>query len=75
MKKHIPLKEAGSVRVACFLGRVKTSFSSFSENYVGFAISGTEVRFLIILGKTNNALARTGGEPCCLVDLWISLCF
>ena len=63
------------MRVACFLGRVKTSFSSFSENYIGFSISRAEIRFLSILGEKKNALARAGGEPGCLVYLWISLGF
>ena len=64
------------MRVACLFGRVKTYFLYFSENYVGFAISGAEVRFLSILGrKKKNALARAGGEPGCLLYLWISLGF
>ena len=54
--------------------RIFFVFSYFSENYVGFAISGAEIRFLLILGK-NYALARSGGEPGCLVYLWISLGF
>ena len=37
--------------VASFFGRVKTYFIYFSENYIVFAISRTEVRFLVILGK------------------------
>ena len=61
--------------VASFFGRVKTYFIYFSENYIAFAISRTEVRFLEILGKKTNALTRAGGKPCCLVDLWNSLGF
>ena len=58
------------MRVACFLGRVKTIFF---VNYVEFSISGAEIQFLSILGK--NTLARAGGEPGCLLYLWISLGF
>ena len=63
------------MRVACLFGKVKTYFIYFSENYIAFAISRTEVRFLEILGKINNGLTKAGGKPCCLVDLWNSLGF
>ena len=74
-KKTLPSRGAGSMPVASFFGRVKTYFIYFSENYIAFAISRTEVRFLVILGKINNALTKAGGEQCCLVDLWNSLSF
>ena len=74
-KKTLPSRGAGSMPVASFFGKVKTYFIYFSENYIAFAISRTEVRFWVILGKINNALTKAGGEQCCLVDLWNSLSF
>ena len=60
-KKTLPSREAGSMLVASFFGRVKTYFIYFSENYIAFAISRTEVRFLVILGKkcSNQGWWRT----------------
>ena len=50
-------------------------FSSFSENYIRFAICRAEIEFLTILRKIKNILTMAGGEPGKFVVAWFTYGF